>query len=272
MDEEYHLQKFTKEDLDSFDKIQNNVFLISDLTESIEYLFEIVYGFKNYIVDRVFEEIKLNLTPNKITGTIQIDIVKILDKLEENAEYLTIKERIFLSKIRNLVGLQIAKLQLHSSYPKQKVKNRIHYLLEEHKVDFDKIKEDRLIWLGGKGKAELLVKQWKEYNYIEQIETEIVLSIFCDPKGNTFSPKDKTKIRWLKYNTELALFINGMTTITNKLISDESIWVKVCKCFISKNGKELDPNSMAVSYQKTKPRELIKKIINIVSKADQLES
>lgn len=101
---------------------------------------------------------------------------------------------------------------------------------------------------------------------------ENVISNFCDNNGILFTATQKQKIRWCKKITELVTFIGEMVNSKNKCIAGEEIWVKVCKCFINEGGNELNPDSLAVTYQKANPKskELIIKIIKTIS-GDQIE-
>ena len=134
MEEDYRLRKFTKEDLDDFDIIRKRVLLFILVIDSLEYLLTEIYRFGNYIVERITEgskkEIKLKLK-NEMGG---VGIYQMLERIQEYEEELTIKERIYIYKIRGLVDYQMARLHLSTHYQNIQVLNKPKYFLEAHKI------------------------------------------------------------------------------------------------------------------------------------------
>lgn len=267
MEEEYHLRKFTKEDLNNFNNIEEKALAFPFVKDSLDYLLNVLYRFENYVVEKICYGNKEEWRLKHTRTTDKTDLISIVDRIEEYGEELSIEERIFISQVKNLITHQMRRLHIDELYPKSRLKNKNIYLLEEHKPDKGENKKERLLWLVSKEVLEKLVIEWEENHFIEEDNREKVTSNFCDKNGELFTQGPKVKIRWCKKITELVVFIGEMVNSKFKYIADEDIWVKVCKCFVKKDGSELNPDSLAVTYQKAKPKskELILKIIKTIS-------
>ncbi|QQS34775.1 MAG: hypothetical protein IPM56_10925 [Ignavibacteriales bacterium] len=267
MDDEYQARKFTKEDLDQFNNIEEKALTFPLAKESLEYLLNVLYKFENYVVEKICygnqEEWRLKQTRRNE----RTDILGIVDRIEEYGDELSMEERLFILRVKNLITHQMRRLHVDELYPKSRLRNRNVLLLAEHKPDKAENKKERIVWLSSKEVLQRLINEWKGNHFIEESNSEKVMSNFCDKDGVLFTAAHKEKIRWCKNNTELVTFIGEMAFSKFKCIAGDEIWAKVCKCFLSKDGKEMKPGSLAVTYQNCKPknRELILNIIKTIS-------
>lgn len=265
MDEEYRLRKFTKEDLTKIDQIEEKTYAYIFVKDSLEYLLNVLYRFDNYVVEKSIyggkEEWRLRKNKSNDKG----DLISIVDRIEEYGDELSAEERVFIYKVRNLITHQMRRLQVDEMFLKSRLKNKNNYLLEEHKLDKSENRKDRIIWLGSKEVLIKLTNEWMKNQFIDDQDKDKVISNFCDKNGELFTQVRKEKIQWCKKITELVIFIGEMANSKIKFIASEEIWVKVCKCFLNKDGAELNADSLAVTYQKAKPKSK-NDIIKIISK------
>ena len=186
-----------------------------------------------------------------------------LERIEDNTENLNMKEKIYFYKIKQLIELQLSKIELHINYPNVLLLNAGNYKTEQNETLKEEIKKERIVCLTEKEIIEKLIDAWKKNSFIDNIETEKILSIFCDIYGNLFTTYPKEKMKWNKRQSELTYFFRLLIDPSNKIISDNKIWVKVSKCFLVNDVKSLMPSSLAVSSQKGNPKskDLIKRIV-----------
>ncbi|MBK7380312.1 MAG: hypothetical protein IPJ03_15215 [Ignavibacteriales bacterium] len=272
MDEEYRVRKFSKEDLDNFNNIEEKALAFPFVKDSLDYLLNELYRFENYVVEKICYGNKEEWRLKQTRTSEKIDLISIVDRIEEYGDELSLEERLFISKVKNLITHQMRRLHIDELYPKSRLKNKNIYLLEEHEPDKVENKKDRIVWLTSKEELEKLTITWGENQFIEEKDIEKVISNFCDKNGELFTTVRKEKIRWCKKITELVVFIGEMVNSKYKFIGSDEIWVKVCKCFMNQDRSELNPDSLAVTYQKAKPKskELILKIIKTIS-SDYIE-
>ena len=264
MDDGYLFRKFTDKDLDKFDLVEKQVSKIPHIKESLEFILIEMYAFSNYITEKKLTSNKK--LKSKIVKKKNIAITNMLEETEMYEENLSLKERLYIAKLKNLYILQEKRLNIHTTYPDKSIKNRTNYFLEDQQLLNEENISNYIIFFGGKEKAELLINEWKKNKFIDDINTEKVLSIFCDSKGNNFTTLISEKIKWNTYNTDLGFFFREMINGRTKLISDKEIWVKVSKYFLDKNGMEIAPNNISAASQVKNPKNklLIQKIINNV--------
>jgi hypothetical protein len=255
MNDDPSLWKLKYEDLKNFEFYENYALTIPFVKESVEYLLIIKYKFQNYITEK--------LTKNTKPQIINLES---LEKTEELEKYLDIPERIFLQKLRNLIQCQMSKINLHNNYPNVQIRNIQNYLLQEHPTKNVETAKERLIWMESIEKLKALIQALKENGFIERTQTEKILSVFCDKKGNTFNTLSKEMITWNKQKSELAYLMRLLIDAKYRMLADREIWVKVSKCIVDKDGNAIKPNSLAVSSQKGNPKskELINSIVDKV--------
>ncbi len=267
MDEDYRLRNITKEDLANFNNIEQKALALPFVKDSVDYLLSVLYRFENYVVEKMShgnnEEWRLRQTKTNE----KTDLISIVDRIDEYGDELSLEERVFISKVKNLITHQMRRLHADDMYPKSRLKNKNTLLLEEHIRDKSENKKDKIVWLVSKEQLEKLIIEWQKNQFIEEKNVEKVISNFCDINGELFSTTQKDKIRWCKKITELVAFIGEMVNSKFKFIAGDEIWVKVCKCFINNDGSELNHYSLAVAYQNAKPKSKgsILKIIKTIS-------
>jgi hypothetical protein len=266
MEEEYHLRKFTKE---QFEQIKQNAMDIPLVRDSIDYLLSVLYEFEKYVIENISygnkQGLRLRISENDIME--KNNPISIVDRIEEYESELSLDQRIFAANIKTLITHQMRRLHIDEMYPRSRLKNKNNYFLEEHKPDKSQNKKDRLVWLGDKEILVKLVTEWEKNQFIEEKNQEKAISNFCNKNGDLFTAVPKEKIRWCKKITELVVFIGEMVYSKYKFIATDEIWAKVCKCFLKEDGSELNPDSLAVTYQKAKPKSkgLIIKILSTIS-------
>jgi len=256
MKDDHHSGEFNHDYIGQFEGIQKRALEIPYVKDSIEYLLTMVYGFENYIVEKIAERDKTGLLLKKIETDASggSNVFLILERIKEFEEHLTIQERLFIIKIKNLIELQIKKLRLHTVFPENHIRNKTLFLLDEKPGQDEVIKKERIVWLAGREKAELLVTQLQKNNFIDATDANICLSIFCGKEGELFTSENPVKVKWNGKNSELTYLIRKLSGGSGKFITDDEVWVKVSKWFLDKNGKELKPNSLSVSSQKGNPK------------------
>lgn len=256
MKDDHHSGEFKNEYIGQFEEIQKRALGIPYVKDSIEYLLTIAYGFENYVVEKIADRDKTGLLLKKIEKDAAggSNVFLILEQIKEFEEHLTIHERLFIIKIKNLIELQIKKMRLHTVFPENHIRNRNRFLLEENPVQVEAIKKERIVWLAGKEKAEMFMALLQKHHFINEMEIEICLSIFCGKDGELFTKVNPIKIKWNGKNSELAHLIRKLSDGSEKYITNDELWVKVSKWFLDKNGKELKPNSISVSSQKGNPK------------------
>jgi hypothetical protein len=267
MDDEYRLRKITKEVIANFNYIEEKALAFPFVKDSLDYLLNVLYGFENYVVEKIIYGNKEVWRLRQNRTNEKTDLISIVDRIEEYGDELGIEERLFISKIRNLITHQMRRLHVDELYPKSRLKNKNTLFIEEHNRDKSENKKDRIVWLVSKEVLEKLIIEWQKNQFIQEKNTEKVISNFCDTTGELFTTVTKEKIQWCKDITELVVFIGEMVNSKFKLIAGDEFWVKVCKCFFNKDGNELKPESLAVTYQKAKPKskEKILKIVKTIS-------
>lgn len=142
MDDDYGLRKFTNEDLNNFEKIAKQALTMPFVKESAMYLLTEIYRFGNYVIDRTSEESKKGIILREKSEIANLDIYEMLKRIEESEEDLTLEERIFFRKIKNLTRLQLAILKLDFNYPNAQTRNMQNNLLEVHHQRKDEIKKE----------------------------------------------------------------------------------------------------------------------------------
>lgn len=267
MDEEYRLRKITKEDLANFNYIEEKALAFPFVKDSVDYLLNVLYRFENYVVEKIIYGNKEEWRLRQKRTNDKTDLISIVDRIDEYGDELSLEERFFISQVKNLITHQMRRLHADDMYPNSKLKNKNTLLIQEHNKDKSENKKDRIVWLVSKEQLEKLIIEWQKNQFIEEKNTEKVISNFCDTTGELFTTVTKEKIQWCKDITELVLFIGEMVNSKFKLIAGDEFWVKVCKCFFNKDGNELKPESLAVTYQKAKPKskEKILKIVKTIS-------
>lgn len=267
MNDDYQTGKFSSDYIDKFESIQKRALELPYVKDSIEYLLTIVYGFENYIVEEISVRDKTGLVLKKIENNLDSgpNVFLILERIKEFEEHLTIKERLFILKMKNLIELQIRKMRLHTVFPENQIRNRTRYLLPEHTAQNESIKRERIIWLAGKEKAEKLVTLLQKNKFCDTTGADIFLSIFCGKDGELFSKENPGKIRWNGLISELTYLIRKLVGAGVNFITDDEVWVKVSRYFVQKNGNTLKPKNLAVSSQKGNPKN--KAVIEAIIKA-----
>lgn len=135
MDEDYRLRKFTKEDLANFNYIEERTSSFPFVKDSLDYLLDVLYRFENYVVEKIMFRNKRQLKLRKNNFSDKTALIKIVDRIEEYSDELSIDERLFISKIRNLITHQMRRLHVNSLYAESRLRNKSLYLLEEQKED-----------------------------------------------------------------------------------------------------------------------------------------
>ncbi len=135
MDEDYRLRKFTKEDLTNFNYIQEKASAFPFVKDSLEYLLDVLYRFENYVVEKIIFRNKRQLKLRKNNFSENTDLIKIVDRIEEYSDELSIDERLFISKTRNLITHQMRRLHVDGLYGESRLKNKSPFLVEEHGKD-----------------------------------------------------------------------------------------------------------------------------------------
>ena len=263
MEEDSLLKKFTKEDLEKFQQLEEKIVSLSSPLARVSYINSIFYGFKNYIVDRLVEEFKTAMSKGKKPG---LDINKVVLKMEESEEYLTLEEMRFLVKLKNLAEYQKAELHFYFTYHGIRLPNQSGYLLEEHKPEQHANLNERLVWLSEKEKLEMLINELIKYNFVGRTETDNLIAIFCDINFKVYNTLRPEHIKWLNHKTQLTFLIGLLISPKYKMISDKEIWVRVCHNFIDKNSQPMNPKQLSVSSQNAKPKNsgLITSIVELV--------
>ena len=266
MSDDYRLAKFTKE---QFEQIKQNAMDIPLVKDSIDYLLEVLYEFEQYVIENISYGDKqgFRLRINNNNTIEKNNPLSIVDRIEEYETELSLEQRVFAANVKSLITHQMRRLHIDEMYPRSRLKNKKNYLLEEKKPDISENKKTRIVWLASKEELEKLINEWIKNDFIKDSSIEKVICNFCNVNGELFTSIPKQKIRWCKKITELVVFISEMVNSKYKIIAGEEIWVKVCKCFEKKDGNGLNPDSLAVSYQKANPKskELILKIIKTIS-------
>ena len=269
MSDEYRLPKFIKENISDFEQIEKQALALPYVKDSIDFLLSVLYEFEKYVIEKINYGDKqgLRLLINDDKSFEKNNPISIVDRIEQYEHELSLEERFFAAKVKTLITHQMRRLHIDESYPKSRLKNKNLLLLEEPKTDKSENKRNRIVWLGSKEVLEKLIVEWEKNQFIEGSNTEKVKSNFCDKNGELFTSALKEKIRWCKKLSELVVFMGEMVNSKFKFIASDEIWTKVCKCFVNKDGIELNPDSLAVNYQKAKPKskELILKIIKSIS-------
>ena len=273
MSDEYRLPKFTKEQLIDFKEIEKQAMAIPYVKDSIDFLLSVLYELEKYVIEKISDGNRqgLRLLINENKSFEKSNPITIVDRIEQYQDELSFEEKLIAENVKTLITHQMRRLHVDEMYPKSRLKNKNILLLEEHNPGKNEIKKERLIWLAGRGKLLLLISEWNKNQFIKETEPEKVIGNFCDNNGEKFTTLEKHKILWIRKITELVVFISEMATNRYKFITSEDIWVKVCKCFVNKDGSELNPDSLAVTYQKAKPKSkgLIIKIIDSIRDTTQ---
>lgn len=274
MEDDPQLWKIKYEDLNNFEFFEKCAFTIPFVKDSVEYLLTIRYKFENYVTNKIHTA-KKKLVPTKAESLpknsnqiipfnnfreiVNLEQIRMLDILDK-------REAIFYDKLNNLIRLQMNRMRLHQELPGINIKNQINYGGEEQVTLNVKEVKENLIWLGSKEQLKLLIEELTDNKFLAAADKEKVLRLFCDNSGKTFNRIKKEMVRWLGKKTELSLLINTATDGSNKLLSNEHIWSRTAKCFLDENGKQLNPKSLGVAYQKGNPKtkELLADIIKKV--------
>ncbi len=266
MKDDHHTGEFNHDYIGKFEGIQKRALEIPYVKDSVEYLLTIAYEFENYIVEKIADRDKTGLVLRKIETDAAggSNVFLILERIKEFEEHLTIKERLFIIKIKNLIELQLKKLKLHTVFPENHIRNRARILLAENSEQVEAIKKERIVWLAGKEKAERLVALLQKHHFIDETDADICLSIFCGKDGELFTKENPIKIKWNGLNSELTYLIRRLTGGGGRFITDTELWVKVSRWFLDKNGKALKANNLSVSSQKGKPK--TKSVIDAIIK------
>lgn len=135
MDDEYRLRKFTKEDLANFNYIEERVRNFPYVRDSLEYLLDVLYRFENYVVEKIIFRNKRQLKLRRNNLSDNADLIKIVDRIEEYRDELSIDERLFISKIRNLITHLMRRLHVDGLYSKSRLRNESPALLVKHIQD-----------------------------------------------------------------------------------------------------------------------------------------
>lgn len=258
MNGEEYLRKFTAKDLDNFDQVQSNALSKELLAESVDYVAFEIYRFKNYAIEKILRKSK------KGSSLARGNIEEL-----RNCEDLSIEDRIYAAKLINLRARLSERLQLKSDPKLFSIKNIMDYQEEDSLYTDEENKKKYIVFLAEKGKAELLAGEWIKNKFIDGLETQDVLSIFCDYNGKRFSNLDFERIRWNGNNRELGYFIRMMLQPNTKLLSDHEIWMKVSNFFLDRNGNKINPNNISVASQSIpKGKQLIEKIVNKVKSSN----
>ena len=252
----YQLEKFTEKELENFENLRGQAFAKLYVIDSLDYLLLMAYRFEEYVVEKIDKQGKqyLVLKKNENKGINNFSYAEILNRIEENFELLNPKEQKYYLKLKDLFSLQAGRMQLYQSFPNTQARNIANLLLPEHIEVKEDNKKEKLIWLGELEQAKLLIEEWKKYKFIGKIDTEKVLSMFCDMNGESFSNFKREIIIWDGTDSELTLFFRKMTEQPYKLVSAKQIWQKLSNCFLNSDGDALKPKSLSVSSQKAKPR------------------
>lgn len=118
MSADYRLSKFTKEQLEKFEEIEKRVLTESSVLESLNYILIEIYRFGNYIVERITEDGKNCIRLREKNNINSMSINSMLEGIEEYWDELSIKERIYVDRIRRLYELQLGLFKLTSMFPK----------------------------------------------------------------------------------------------------------------------------------------------------------
>lgn len=273
MKDDHHYGEFKNEYIGQFEGIQKRALELPYVKDSIEYLLTIAYGFENYIVEKIAERDKTGLVLKKIETDAAggSNLFLILERIKEYEEHLTIQERLFIIKIKNLIELQIKKMRLHTVFPENHIRNRTPFIIVENQKLTEANKKERIVWLAEKEEAEKLIKHLHQNRFIDETDADICLSIFCGKDGELFKKENPVTVKWNGKNSELTYLIRKLSGGSGKFITDDEVWVKVSKWFLDKNGKELKPNSLSVSSQKGNPKSkaVIDAIVKDLSKANE---
>lgn len=132
MEEEYRLRKFTKEDLANFNYIEERAWSFPLVRDSLDYLLDVLYRFENYVVEKIIFRNKRQLKLRKNNFSDSTDLIKIVDRIEEYSDELSIDERLFISKIRNLITHVMRRLHVDGLYSKSRLRNDSPPRLEKH--------------------------------------------------------------------------------------------------------------------------------------------
>ena len=165
MDDGYLFRKFTDKDLDNFDLVEKQVSKIPHIKESLELFFTEMYAFSNYIAEKKLNSNK-KLKSKIVKRNNNLAISSMLEETKTYEENLTIKERLYIAKLKNLYILQEKRLNIHSSFTTQAIRNNINFFNEEH----ENIIEDNIKKLYSlsreKGQASLSVTEWIKNSFI----------------------------------------------------------------------------------------------------------
>ncbi len=142
MDDDYRLRKFTSEDLNSFEEIAKKAFSTLFVKDSAKYLLIEIFRFGNYVIDRTSEKTKKGITLKEKSKIADLDIYMLFKGIEEIEENLTLEERLFYRRIKNLFGLHLATLQLDFKYPDGQSRNIPNHLLEAHPQEKDEVEKE----------------------------------------------------------------------------------------------------------------------------------
>ncbi len=123
MNEEYRLRKFTKEDLANFNYIEERAWAFPFVKDSLDYLLDVLYRFENYVVEKIIFRNNRQLKLRKNNFSDNTDLIKIVDRIEEYSDELSIDERLFISKIRNLITHVMRRLHVEGLYSKSRLRN-----------------------------------------------------------------------------------------------------------------------------------------------------
>ena len=117
-----------------------------------------------------------------------------------------------------------------------------------------KYDKDKLVWLGSKNQLIKLLHELQEYDFIrnnleKDPDCEKMLSHFVDKDNKPFTNiKSSAKIRLVKKISDLLYLYANIAFVTNKLLSDDLIWIKTEKIFIKRDGSKLNNKNLSASY------------------------
>ena len=169
MDDGYLFRKFTDKDLDNFDLVEKQVSKIPHIKESLEYILTEMYAFSNYIAEKKLTSNK-KLKSKIVKRNNNLAISNMLEETEMYEENLTIKERLYIAKLKNLYILQEKRLNIHSSFTTQAIRNNINFFNEEHENIIEDNIKNYIVFLGEKEQATLLITEWIKNSFIDNIE------------------------------------------------------------------------------------------------------
>lgn len=174
MDDEYRLIKFTKEDLTNFNYIEERARNFPFVKDSLEYLLDVLYRFENYVVEKIIFRNKRQLKLRKNNFSDTTDLIKIVDRIEEYSDELSIDERLFILKIRNLITHIMRRLHVDGLYSKSRLRNDSPSLLV-------KDTQDKIVKTKDKSSANALAEPRQKVNegsrYINNIAGDEKLDV-----------------------------------------------------------------------------------------------